>query len=355
MALLGKLKLPAALNSLLTGVKSNSKGAKGLEIGSTAYKKVSMFKIGTPILVLACLSMITLPMPPFLLDMLFSLNIALSMIVLLVAIYSQKPLDFGSFPSVLLLTTILRLSLNVASTRVILLHGQDGTAAAGKVIESFGNVVMGGNYTVGIIVFTILMIINFQVVTKGAGRIAEVSARFTLDAMPGKQMSIDADLNAGIIDQDTARQRRIDVTREADFYGSMDGASKFVKGDAIAGLLIMIINLVGGIVIGSMAGLSIAESATIFAILTIGDGLVAQIPSLLLSVASAIIVTRQSSSKTEMGQQVVSELFSKPKTMYIVSGVLFTMGIVPGMPHLAFIMLSAICALIGLLNKRAEV
>lgn len=355
MALLDKLKLPAALNSLLTGVKSNSKVAKGLEIGSTAYKKVSMFKIGTPILVLACLSMITLPMPPFLLDMLFSLNIALSMIVLLVAIYSQKPLDFGSFPSVLLLTTILRLSLNVASTRVILLHGQDGTAAAGKVIESFGNVVMGGNYTVGIIVFTILMIINFQVVTKGAGRIAEVSARFTLDAMPGKQMSIDADLNAGIIDQDTARQRRIDVTREADFYGSMDGASKFVKGDAIAGLLIMIINLVGGIVIGSMAGLSIAESATIFAILTIGDGLVAQIPSLLLSVASAIIVTRQSSSKTEMGQQVVSELFSKPKTMYIVSGVLFTMGIVPGMPHLAFIMLSAICALIGLLIKRAEV
>lgn len=355
MALLGKLKLPVALNSLLTGVKSNSKVAKGLEIGSTAYKKVSMFKIGTPILVLACLSMITLPMPPFLLDMLFSLNIALSMIVLLVAIYSQKPLDFGSFPSVLLLTTILRLSLNVASTRVILLHGQDGTAAAGKVIESFGNVVMGGNYTVGIIVFTILMIINFQVVTKGAGRIAEVSARFTLDAMPGKQMSIDADLNAGIIDQDTARQRRIDVTREADFYGSMDGASKFVKGDAIAGLLIMIINLVGGIVIGSMAGLSIAESATIFAILTIGDGLVAQIPSLLLSVASAIIVTRQSSSKTEMGQQVVSELFSKPKTMYIVSGVLFTMGIVPGMPHLAFIMLSAICALIGLLIKRAEV
>ena len=355
MALLGKLKLPAALNSLLTGVKSNSKVATGLEIDSTAYKKVSMFKIGTPILVLACLSMITLPMPPFLLDMLFSLNIALSMIVLLVAIYSQKPLDFGSFPSVLLLTTILRLSLNVASTRVILLHGQDGTAAAGKVIESFGNVVMGGNYTVGIIVFTILMIINFQVVTKGAGRIAEVSARFTLDAMPGKQMSIDADLNAGIIDQDTARQRRIDVTREADFYGSMDGASKFVKGDAIAGLLIMIINLVGGIVIGSMAGLSIAESATIFAILTIGDGLVAQIPSLLLSVASAIIVTRQSSSKTEMGQQVVSELFSKPKTMYIVSGVLFTMGIVPGMPHLAFIMLSAICALIGLLIKRAEV
>ena len=251
-----------------------------------------MFKIGTPILVLACLSMITLPMPPFLLDILFSVNIALSMVVLLVSIYSKKPLDFGSFPSVLLLTTILRLSLNVASTRVILLHGQDGTEAAGKVIEAFGNVVMGGNYTVGIIVFAILIIINFQVVTKGAGRIAEVSARFTLDAMPGKQMSIDADLNAGIIDQDTARERRIDVTREADFYGAMDGASKFVKGDAVAGLLIMVINLVGGIIIGVFNfDLSVAQAASIFAILTIGDGLVAQIPSLLLSVAAALLVT----------------------------------------------------------------
>ena len=252
MAVLDKIKVPAAITNFIGAAKRNEKVAKGLAIGNTAYKKISMFKIGTPILVLACLSMITLPMPPFLLDMLFSLNIALSMIVLLVAIYSQKPLDFGSFPSVLLLTTILRLSLNVASTRVILLHGQDGTSAAGKVIEAFGNVVMGGNYTVGIIVFAILIIINFQVVTKGAGRIAEVSARFTLDAMPGKQMSIDADLNAGIIDQDTARQRRIDVTREADFYGSMDGASKFVKGDAVAGLLIMLINLVGGIIIGKI-------------------------------------------------------------------------------------------------------
>ncbi|MCI6907239.1 MAG: flagellar biosynthesis protein FlhA [Succinatimonas sp.] len=314
-----------------------------------------MFKVGTPVLVLACLSMITLPMPPFLLDMLFSLNIALSMIVLLVSIYSQKPLDFGSFPSVLLLTTILRLSLNVASTRVILLHGQDGTAAAGKVIEAFGNVVMGGNFTVGIIVFTILLIINFQVITKGAGRIAEVSARFTLDAMPGKQMSIDADLNAGIIDQDTARQRRIDVTREADFYGSMDGASKFVKGDAVAGLLIMVINLVGGIIIGTFNfGLSVGEAASIFTILTIGDGLVAQIPSLLLSVASAIIVTRQSSSKEEMGQQVIGDLFSKPKTMYIVASVLTVMGIVPGMPHVAFLMLAAVCACIGFAIKKHQ-
>ena len=355
MALTDKIKLPAALTGFLQAAQRNDKVVKGLAIGNTAYKKISMFKVGTPVLVLACLSMITLPMPPFLLDMLFSLNIALSMIVLLVSIYSQKPLDFGSFPSVLLLTTILRLSLNVASTRVILLHGQDGTAAAGKVIEAFGNVVMGGNFTVGIIVFTILLIINFQVITKGAGRIAEVSARFTLDAMPGKQMSIDADLNAGIIDQDTARQRRIDVTREADFYGSMDGASKFVKGDAVAGLLIMLINLVGGIIIGTFNfGLSVGEAASIFTILTIGDGLVAQIPSLLLSVASAIIVTRQSSSKEEMGQQVIGDLFSKPKTMYIVASVLTVMGIVPGMPHVAFLMLAAVCACIGFAIKKHQ-
>jgi flagellar biosynthesis protein FlhA len=355
VALTDKIKLPAALTGFLQAAQRNDKVVKGLAIGNTAYKKISMFKVGTPVLVLACLSMITLPMPPFLLDMLFSLNIALSMIVLLVSIYSQKPLDFGSFPSVLLLTTILRLSLNVASTRVILLHGQDGTAAAGKVIEAFGNVVMGGNFTVGIIVFTILLIINFQVITKGAGRIAEVSARFTLDAMPGKQMSIDADLNAGIIDQDTARQRRIDVTREADFYGSMDGASKFVKGDAVAGLLIMVINLVGGIIIGTFNfGLSVGEAASIFTILTIGDGLVAQIPSLLLSVASAIIVTRQSSSKEEMGQQVIGDLFSKPKTMYIVASVLTVMGIVPGMPHVAFLMLAAVCACIGFAIKKHQ-
>ena len=355
MALTDKIKLPAALTGFLQAAQRNDKVVKGLAIGNTAYKKISMFKVGTPVLVLACLSMITLPMPPFLLDMLFSLNIALSMIVLLVSIYSQKPLDFGSFPSVLLLTTILRLSLNVASTRVILLHGQDGTAAAGKVIEAFGNVVMGGNFTVGIIVFTILLIINFQVITKGAGRIAEVSARFTLDAMPGKQMSIDADLNAGIIDQDTARQRRIDVTREADFYGSMDGASKFVKGDAVAGLLIMVINLVGGIIIGTFNfGLSVGEAASIFTILTIGDGLVAQIPSLLLSVASAIIVTRQSSSKEEMGQQVIGDLFSKPKTMYIVASVLTVMGIVPGMPHVAFLMFAAVCACIGFAIKKHQ-
>jgi len=355
VSLKDKIKVPSFITNLIGTAKKNPKVAKGLVIGSTAYKKVSMIKIGTPVLVLACLSMITLPLPPFLLDILFSFNIALSMVVLLVSIYSKKPLDFASFPSVLLLTTILRLSLNVASTRVILLNGQNGTEAAGKVIEAFGNVVMGGSYTVGIIVFTILVIINFMVVTKGAGRIAEVTARFTLDAMPGKQMAIDADLNAGIIDQETARQRRIDVTSESDFYGSMDGASKFVKGDAVAGLLIMIINLVGGIIIGVFHfGLSVGEAASIFAILTIGDGLVAQIPSLLLSVASAIIVTRQSSSKQEMGQQVVTDLFSNPKTMYIVGSVLAVMGIVPGMPHIAFLLLAAICAGIGYLVEQQK-
>lgn len=223
-----------------------------------------MLKMGTPILVLACLAMIPLPMPPLLLDLLFSFNISLSMVVLLVSIYSKKPLDFGSFPTVLLLTTILRLSLNAASTRVTLIHGQEGTAAAGHVIESFGQVVMGGSYVVRIIVFSILMIINFIVVTKGAGRISEVTARFTLDAMPGKQMAIDADLNAGLINQKQAKERRQEVTREADFYGSMDGASKFVKGDAVAGLLILIINIVGGIIIGTLQhGLPLSKSTRV--------------------------------------------------------------------------------------------
>ncbi|MCR5536576.1 MAG: flagellar biosynthesis protein FlhA [Succinivibrio sp.] len=310
-------------------------------------------KLGTPVLVLACLSMITLPLPPTLLDILFSFNIALSMVVLLVAIYAQKPLDFGSFPSVLLLSTILRLSLNVASTRVILLHGQDGGAAAGKVIEAFGNVVMGGSYTVGIIVFVILVIINFVVITKGAGRIAEVTARFTLDAMPGKQMSIDADLNAGLINQDEAKQRRLEVTNQADFYGAMDGASKFVKGDAVAGVLILFINLLGGMAIGIFQyDLTAGQSAQIYTILSIGDGLVAQIPSLLLSVATAIIVTRQSDTQKEMGQQVISELLGNPKTSYIVALVLFIMGIVPGMPHFAFILLAALCVGTGYYQQR---
>lgn len=351
-------KLTSPVEGAVARAQANPTVAKGLAIGGGAYRKLRMIKLGTPLLVLACLAMVTLPIPPFLLDILFSFNISLSMVVLLVAIYAKRPLDFGSFPTVLLLTTILRLALNVASTRVILLHGQNGTAAAGKVIEAFGQVVMGGSYTVGLIVFAILVIINFVVVTKGAGRISEVSARFTLDAMPGKQMAIDADLNAGLINQDQARERREEIAREADFYGSMDGASKFVKGDAIAGILILFINVIGGIIIGTVFhDLSFSESAQIYTLLSIGDGLVAQIPSLLLSVAAAIIVTRQTGSKREMGQQVVSELFNDARTMFIVAGVLFVMGIVPGMPHVAFLTLATIAALIGLLirhKKRIE-
>lgn len=350
-----KFPISKAVSKGVNKAKANPKVAKGLSVGGAAYRKVAMMKLGTPILVLACLSMITLPMPPLLLDMLFSFNISLSMVVLLVAIYAKRPLDFGSFPTVLLLTTILRLALNVASTRVILLHGQDGSAAAGKVIEAFGHVVMGGSYTVGIIVFTILVIINFVVVTKGAGRISEVSARFTLDAMPGKQMAIDADLNAGLINQEQAKQRRAEVTREADFYGSMDGASKFVKGDAIAGILILFINLIGGIVIGTVQhDMSFSQAATVYTLLSIGDGLVAQIPSLLLSIAAAIIVTRQNNTEKEMSQQVVGELFAEPKTMYIVALVLFVMGIVPGMPTLAFLSMAALSAGIGFLLKKKK-
>lgn len=348
-------KISTPINGALSKAQANPKVAAGLAYGGAAVNKLRVIKLGTPLLVLACLAMVTLPIPPLLLDMLFSFNIALSMVVLLVAIYSKRPLDFGSFPSVLLLTTILRLALNVASTRVILINGQDGTAAAGKVIEAFGHVVMGGSYTVGLIVFAILVIINFVVVTKGAGRISEVSARFTLDAMPGKQMAIDADLNAGLINQEQARERRSEIAREADFYGSMDGASKFVKGDAIAGILILFINVIGGIIIGTVFhDLSFAESARIYTLLSIGDGLVAQIPSLLLSVAAAIIVTRQTGSESEMGQQVVSELFSQSKTMFIVAGVLFVMGIVPGMPHIAFLSLALISMIIGFLIKRKQ-
>lgn len=345
-------KAKAAGAGIFGKIKANPNVAKGLAVGSTAYKKIAMMRLGTPILVLACLSMITLPMPPIFLDMLFSFNIALSMVVLLVVIYAKRPLDFGSFPTVLLITTILRLSLNVASTRVILIDGHTGTAAAGQVIQAFGNVVMGGSYTVGIIVFAILLIINFVVVTKGAGRISEVTARFTLDAMPGKQMSIDADLNAGLINQEQAKERRADITREADFYGSMDGASKFVKGDAIAGLLILLINLVGGIIIGTVQhDMSFSEAGNVYTLLTVGDGLVAQIPSLLLSVSAAIIVTRQNAAEKEMRQQVIGELFSEYKTLYIVGMVLFVMGIVPGMPTFAFLTMAAISLFLGWLIK----
>ena len=297
--------------------------------------------LGVPIVLLAIMGMVILPMPPFLLDILFSFNIALSLVIILVAVFTDRPVDFGIFPLVLLIATVLRLALNVASTRVVLLYGHEGGDAAGKVIEAFGEVVIGGNYAVGVVVFAILLIINFKVVTAGAGRISEVSARFTLDAMPGKQMAIDADLNAGYIDQDQARVRREEVTAEADFYGSMDGGSKFVKGDAVAGLFIMLINIVGGLFIGMIQhDLNFGRAVEVYTLLTIGDGLVAQIPSLLLSVATAIIVTRENETQ-EMGREIRNQL-GDPKALYIASAVLFIMGIIPGMPHIAFLGFSAI-------------
>lgn len=303
--------------------------------------------LGIPLLLLIVLAMVTLPMPPFLLDVCFTFNIALSIVVLLVAIYSLRPLDFAVFPTVLLVATLLRLALNVASTRVVLLYGHNGGDAAGQVIQAFGDVVVGGNYIVGVIVFMILLIINFVVVTKGAGRISEVTARFTLDAMPGKQMAIDADLNAGIIDQEQARVRRAEVTQEADFYGAMDGASKFVRGDAIAGILIMVINLVGGLGVGMVQhALSFDDAVQFYSLLTIGDGLVAQIPSLLLSTAAAVMVTRANSSE-EMGQQVFRQMFASPRALFVSAAILAVMGVVPGMPHLAFLGLALAAGALG--------
>lgn len=302
----------------------------------------AMPAIGAPIMVLATLAMVVLPIPAFLLDLFFSFNITLAMVILLVTVYTRRPLDFAAFPTVLLISTLLRLALNVASTRVVLLYGHEGPGAAGKVIESFGSVVIGGNYAVGLVVFLILMIINFMVVTKGAGRISEVSARFTLDALPGKQMAIDADLNAGLIDQEQARTRRFEVTKEADFYGSMDGASKFVKGDAIAGILILFINIIGGLSIGMLQyDLNFVEALHIYTLLTIGDGLVAQIPSLLLSIGAAIMVTRQNTDE-DMGQQVAFQMFDNPRALIITACILGVLGLVPGMPHFAFLLLALI-------------
>ncbi len=276
------------------------------------------------------------------------------MIILLVAIYARRPMDFAAFPSVLLIATLLRLSLNVASTRVILVNGHAGGAAAGHVIEAFGNVVMGGNFVVGLIVFAILVIINFVVVTKGAGRISEVSARFTLDAMPGKQMSIDADLNAGLITQEQAKVRRAEVTQEADFYGSMDGASKFVKGDAVAGILILFINVIGGMIIGiGQHDLEFAAATDIYTKLTVGDGLVAQIPSLLLSVATAIIVTRQNTDQ-DMGKMVLSQIFRDHRSLIVAAAILGIIGITPGMPHVAFILLAALCGTLAWFLKKKD-
>ena len=302
--------------------------------------------LGTPILILLLLAMMVLPLPPLALDLLFTFNIALSLMVLLAAVYALRPLDFAVFPTILLIATLLRLALNLASTRVVLLEGHTGTDAAGQVIKAFGEFVVGGNYAVGLVVFAILVIINFVVVTKGAGRVSEVSARFTLDAMPGKQMAIDADMNAGVLSQEEARVRRADVAREADFYGSMDGASKFVRGDAIAGLLILFINIIGGLVIGmAQHDLSLSVAAENYILLTIGDGLVAQIPSLLLSTATAIVVTRVSDS-SEMGDQILSQLLSSSKSLYITAAVIGSLGLVPGMPN--FVFLSIAAALVGL-------
>lgn len=297
--------------------------------------------LGIPILLLSLLAMMILPIPAFLLDVLFTFNIALAIVVLLVAVYSLRPLDFAVFPTVLLVSTLMRLALNVASTRVVLLDGHEGPDAAGKVIQAFGEVVIGGNYVVGFVVFAILMIINFAVVTKGAGRISEVSARFTLDAMPGKQMAIDADLNAGMIDAEQAKQRRMEIASEAEFYGSMDGASKFVKGDAVAGLLILGINIIGGLGVGmAQHDLSFTEAVERYSLLTIGDGLVAQLPSLMLSTAAAIMVTRVNESG-DMGSQIVTQMFGSPKALYVAAGVMTVMGIVPGMPHFSFLSLAA--------------
>ncbi|MGO2353143.1 MAG: flagellar biosynthesis protein FlhA [Marinomonas foliarum] len=297
--------------------------------------------LGIPILLLSLLAMMILPIPAFLLDVLFTFNIALAIVVLLVAIYSMRPLDFAVFPTVLLVSTLMRLALNVASTRVVLLNGHEGGDAAGKVIQAFGEVVIGGNYVVGFVVFAILMIINFAVVTKGAGRISEVSARFTLDAMPGKQMAIDADLNAGMIDADQAKQRRTEIASEAEFYGSMDGASKFVKGDAIAGLLILGINIIGGLSIGmAQHDLSFTQAIERYSLLTIGDGLVAQLPSLMLSTAAAIMVTRVNETG-DMGSQIVRQMFGSSKALYVAAGVMTIMGVVPGMPHFSFLSLAA--------------
>ncbi|WP_027149440.1 flagellar biosynthesis protein FlhA [Methylobacter tundripaludum] len=324
-----------------------------------ALAVLSKAELGAPLVIVMVLAMLILPLPAFVLDLFFTFNIAFSLIILLVVVYTLKPLEFASFPTVILLATILRLALNVASTRIVLIEGHKGGDAAGKVIEAFGAFVIGGNFAVGLVVFAILIIINFMVVTKGAGRIAEVGARFTLDAMPGKQMAIDADLNAGLLTQDEARERRAEVATEADFYGSMDGASKFVRGDAIAGIIILFVNMIGGLAIGVLQhDLSFADAGKIYVLLSIGDGLVAQIPSLLLSVASALVVTKVGSSGENIGQQVTAQLFANPKALTVTAAVIGALGIIPGMPNMVFIILASVLAgsayLIERRHKEAE-
>jgi flagellar biosynthesis protein FlhA len=312
--------------------------------------------LAAPLLIILILAMMILPLPPVALDLLFTFNIAFSVMVLLTAMYTIRPLEFAIFPTVLLVTTLLRLSLNVASTRIVLIDGHTGTGAAGKVIESFGSFVVGSNYAVGIVVFVILVVINFVVITKGAGRIAEVGARFTLDAMPGKQMAIDADLNAGLIGEDEARRRRAEVSQEAEFYGAMDGASKFVRGDAIAGILIMVISLFGGLVVGVMQhAMPVAAAAKTYALLTIGDGLVAQIPALVISTAAGLVVSRVGNEQN-MSQQFASQVLNRPQAFAITGGIIGVLGLVPGMPHLAFLFLALLlggCAYY--LRKRQQI
>ena len=312
-------------------------------------------KLAGPILVLMILGMMILPLPAIVLDFFFTFNIAISVIVLMVSLYSKEPLEFSSFPTVLLMTTLLRLSLNVASTKLVLTEGHTGPDAAGKVIESFGHALIGGNITVGVVGFVILTIINFVVITKGAGRIAEVSARFTLDAMPGKQMAIDADLNAGLIGEDEARKRRSAISQEANFFGSMDGASKLVRCDAVAGILIMVINIVGGLIVGTVQhDLPFAEAGTTYTMLTIGDGLVAQVPSLIISVAAGIVVSRVSNDE-DLSEQLLGQLFRKPQVLYVTAGVMGVLGLIPGMPHVAFLLIAAACAgLARWLEQRAQ-
>lgn len=299
-----------------------------------------------PVLIMMILSMMVLPLPAFILDLLFTFNIALSIMVLLVAMFTQRTLEFAAFPTILLFSTLLRLALNVASTRIILMEGHTGAGAAGRVVEAFGHFLVGGNFAIGIVVFVILVVINFMVITKGAGRIAEVGARFVLDGMPGKQMAIDADLNAGLIGEQEAKTRRSEVTQEADFYGSMDGASKFVRGDAIAGILIMVINVIGGLLVGVVQhGMDIGHAAETYTLLTIGDGLVAQIPALVISTAAGVIVTRVGTDQ-DVGEQMVGQLFNNPRVMLLSAGVLGLLGMVPGMPNFVFLLFTG--ALLGL-------
>lgn len=312
-------------------------------------------KFAAPVFLIALLGMIMLPLPPVLLDVLFTFNIVLSLIVILVAVTAKRPLDFSVFPTVILGATLMRLALNVASTRVVLLHGHEGTHAAGQVIEAFGNVVIGGNFVVGLVIFIILMIVNFIVVTKGAERISEVSARFTLDALPGKQMAIDADLNAGLIGEAEARKRRAEVSQEAEFYGAMDGASKYVKGDAVAGIMITVINIVGGLIVGVvMHDLAFGEATKVYTLLAIGDGLVAQIPSLIISIAAGMVVSRVANDE-DVSSQLTNQLMAKPETMYITAAIIGGLGLIPGMPNLVFLLLGGSLAGAGyLISKRQK-